>query len=150
MKKFNIYLAIFVSFMALSSFVLLQNEVGAIRVDVYGFANDNGKARLLLFNNKQKKYFPSEDKYAYIRLLQTIKNGKATFYLKDIPYGDYAISVHHDEDNNGEVNTNWIGIPNEGLGASNDAKGSFGPPSFDDAKIILNSKDKIVKINIVN
>ncbi len=127
-----------------------QNTTGTIRVEVSGFENDKGKARLLLFNTRQKKYFPSGHKYAQIRLIQDIRNGKATFFLNGINYGDYAISVHHDENNDGEVNTNWIGLPKEGLGASNDAKGSFGPPDFEDAVFTLKSPQIVVKINMVN
>ena len=56
--------------------------------------------------------------------------------------------MHHDEDNDGKVDTNWLGIPNERLGASNDARGTFGPPSFNQAKIILNKKSKQLFINM--
>lgn len=126
------------------------NLTGTIRVEVNGFENNDGKARLLLFNTKQKKYFPSEHKYAQIRLIQDIRNGKATFNLTGIAYGDYAISVHHDENNDGEVNTNWVGLPKEGLGASNDATGSFGPPDFEDAMFTLKNPQIVVRINIVN
>ena len=150
MKKIKIIITIFILSIVLSPFLKAQGELGTIRVDVYGFENNNGKARLLLFNTKQKKYFPDNDKKAQVRLVQNIANGRVTFFVKDISYGDYAISVHHDEDNNGEVNTNWLGIPNEGLGASNDAKGSFGPPDFDEAKFTLKSPQISLKINMVN
>lgn len=45
----------------------------------------------------------------------------------------YAISVFHDENSDGKLATNFIGIPREGVGASNNAKGRFGPPKFDAA-----------------
>jgi len=48
----------------------------------------------------------------------------------DIPPGTYALAVIHDEDMNGMLDTNWLGVPTEGFGFSNDAKGTVGAPSF--------------------
>ena len=50
-----------------------------------------------------------------------------------VPYGKYAIAVIHDTDNDGQLSKNFIGIPTEGYGFSNNAKGNCGPPSFRDA-----------------
>ena len=49
--------------------------------------------------------------------------------------GSYAFQVYHDLDGNGEMKTNFIGIPKEPTGVSNDAKGKFGPPKFKDAAV---------------
>lgn len=48
--------------------------------------------------------------------------------------GMYAISFFHDENSNGELDTNLIGIPTEGFGTSRNAPSRFGPPDFEDAK----------------
>ncbi len=48
--------------------------------------------------------------------------------------GTYALACFHDENGNGKLDTNWLGIPNEGMVASNHAKGRMGPPKFEDAK----------------
>ena len=105
-----------------------QNNSGKIIIFVKGFKSNTGTARILIFSGKEKKSYPSKQKNAYGKYIVPIKNKKVTFTFENLPYGEYAISVHHDEDNNGKINTNWIGIPSEGLGASNDAKGNFGPP----------------------
>jgi len=123
---------------------------GVLIVQVAGFENNTGNARLLLFDSSGKKHFPSQDDKAYIKKVQPIQANKAVFILEGLPYGDYAISVHHDENADGEVNTNWLGIPKEGLGASNDAKGSFGPPSFDKARVTLDKAEITITINMVN
>ena len=115
-----------------------------------GFENNTGKARLLLFTDTQKEFFPSEQDSALIKRILPIENNQVVFELDSIPYGDYAISVHHDENDDDKINSNWLGIPKEGLGASNDAKGSFGPPSFEKAKITLNKPKMSITINMVN
>ena len=61
--------------------------------------------------------------------------GTMHVYFNDIPPGSYAIAVYHDANQNSKMDKNLLGIPKEGYGFSNDVKGSFGPPSFDDAKI---------------
>ncbi len=51
-----------------------------------------------------------------------------------IPPGVYALSAFHDKNNNGKLDTNLLSMPIEDYGASNNARGTFGPPSFEDAK----------------
>jgi uncharacterized protein (DUF2141 family) len=60
-------------------------------------------------------------------------NGKLTVELKDVPDGPLAISLHHDANANGKMDTNPIGIPTEPYGFSNNAVGNFGPPRFEQA-----------------
>ena len=51
--------------------------------------------------------------------------------------GKYAFRFFHDENSNGKLGTNWLGIPNEGFGFSNNAKGTFGPPAFEKTVFVL-------------
>lgn len=127
-----------------------QTQTGKIIVQVKGFKNNDGKARLLIFSEKEKEFFPKEKDKAYAKFIVPIVDNQVLFTFENLPYGYYAISVHHDEDNNNKVNSNFFGIPNEGLGASNDAKGFFGPPSFDKAKVKLNEDQISIIINLVN
>jgi uncharacterized protein (DUF2141 family) len=50
--------------------------------------------------------------------------------FEDIPPGTYALAVFHDENMNGKLDTNWLGIPTEGYGFSNDVKALLGAPPF--------------------
>jgi uncharacterized protein (DUF2141 family) len=54
-----------------------------------------------------------------------------------LPAGRYAVAVIHDEDSNGKLNTNFLGMPRERYGFSNQARGRFGAPSFKDASFEL-------------
>jgi uncharacterized protein (DUF2141 family) len=58
-----------------------------------------------------------------------------------LPEGEYAVSLFVDENSNGKMDKNAIGIPTEAYGFSNDASGNFGPPSFEQAKFVV-GKDK--------
>jgi uncharacterized protein (DUF2141 family) len=68
--------------------------------------------------------------------------------IENIPFGTYAVTVFQDIDRNKELKTNFIGIPQEPIGFSNDARIKFGPPSFSDAQFKLES-DKNIVLKIV-
>ena len=65
-----------------------------------------------------------------------------------IPPGDYAVHVYHDLDANGKMKTNFIGIPKEPTGVSNDAKGKMGPPKFKDAVLTVGADPITIPINL--
>lgn len=54
-----------------------------------------------------------------------------------LPAGEYAIRVMHDINNNGEMDSNFVGMPTEPWAMSNNAKGNFGPPRWEEAKFEL-------------
>lgn len=67
-----------------------------------------------------------------------------TLIFENVAAGDYAISTFHDENDNNKLDTNFFGVPNEPYGFSNDARGSFGPPSFDKARVKVDGDKKLV------
>ena len=62
---------------------------------------------------------------------------EVTVRFENLKSGDYAVSVIHDENENGELDKNVMGIPKEGFAFGNNAMGMFGPPSFEEAKVIV-------------
>jgi len=66
--------------------------------------------------------------------------------LHNMPSGNYAVKLFHDANDNGEMDTNLIGLPQEGYGFSNNG-GSFGPASFSDAKVEVNN-DVLINIRL--
>ena len=63
--------------------------------------------------------------------------GEVQLVFEDLPAGDYAVSVMHDANKNGELDKTAIGIPKEGFGFSNNVLGRFGPPKFKEAKFTM-------------
>jgi uncharacterized protein (DUF2141 family) len=77
--------------------------------------------------------FSNEADFLTKRFAGTIvkaENGEVHVRFENIPVGEYAISAYQDANTNGELDKNFIGIPKEGFGFSNDAMGTFGPPDF--------------------
>ncbi len=67
-------------------------------------------------------------------LRQPATAGTMTLQLADLPEGDYAVSLFVDRNANGQLDRNALGMPIEPYAFSNDAAGSFGPPSFEQAR----------------
>jgi uncharacterized protein (DUF2141 family) len=63
--------------------------------------------------------------------------GDNTIAVRDVPPGSWAVLAYQDANGNGELDRNFIGIPSENYGFSRDARGKFGPPSFEDAAITV-------------
>lgn len=113
-----------------------------LTVNVVDLHSDAGKLYLSLYRSAEG--FPKKASVAYRLAFGTIEKGKCRFVLDQIPAGTYAVACYHDENNNGKLDTNFLGIPKEGTGASRDAKGSMGPPKFDDAKFGVKGDTTIV------
>lgn len=63
--------------------------------------------------------------------------GTVDIVIKDLPAGGYGIAVFHDANGNGKMDSNFMGIPVEDHAFSNNARGTMGPPSFDQVKFSL-------------
>jgi uncharacterized protein (DUF2141 family) len=63
--------------------------------------------------------------------------GTVRFATDALPPGEYAIRAMHDLNGNGEMDSNLVGVPTEPWGVSNNARGNFGPPKFEDARFVL-------------
>jgi uncharacterized protein (DUF2141 family) len=128
--------------LAIATTSLLSAQDFKIEIEITGFKNDNGTARVGLYNTKD----------SFLRKgIQTgktvVKNKKAYIVFSNLPKGEYAVSMYHDENANGKLDANFVGIPKEGYATSNGAKGFMGPPKYEDAKFTLSSNQKMV-INI--
>jgi uncharacterized protein (DUF2141 family) len=112
---------------------------GTITVTVTGIRSNDGKIMLAMWD--QSAGFPTKSRKAMRVHYGTISAKKSTIRLVGYAPGTYAISVFHDENSNGELDTNFIGMPKEGVGASNNPKARMGPPKFKDAKFELAADD---------
>ena len=63
--------------------------------------------------------------------------GAVDIVIKDLPAGGYGVAVFHDANGNGKMDRNFMGIPVEDHAFSNNARGTMGPPSFDQVKFSL-------------
>lgn len=132
--------------MVISAFGQNQNK-GTIKVIVYGLRNNSGQVGIRIFNKGDG--FPSEKSKAIKEIFVIPINGEAKFEIPNWTFGTYAIGSIHDENSNKEIDKNFIGIPKEGFGTSNNPKMTFGPPSFKNACFIFSQFELTIKIKMV-
>ncbi|MCR4291512.1 MAG: DUF2141 domain-containing protein [Candidatus Kuenenia sp.] len=110
-------------------YAFAQESCPGMHVKILNIRNSTGSVACALFESPDG--FPTE----YLRcatnvMVIKIREMEARFNFLHIPPGTYALVAVHDENINGKLDTNWLGIPKEGYGFSNDAKGVLGAPSF--------------------
>ena len=113
----------------------------SLSIKIEGIKSERGKILYTVFSDNVG--FPSDVGKAIQRGLVHIKNGMADIRL-DLPNGEYAVMVFHDEDDDNELKTNWFGMPKEGVGNSNNHKGI---PSFKKSVFKL-VEDKSIMISL--
>lgn len=107
---------------------------------------NNERHRLRLYGSEAG--FPTDRSRALREVVAPIKGGRAVVELADLPFGTYAIGCVHDENGNGKLDTNWLGIPREGVCASNDARGHRGPPRWNEARFGFGADGSPLQIHV--
>ena len=94
-----------------NNYIYTQKKNFKIYIEIKKIRNNIGFVQIALFNDKNKSAFPSNHKKAFKKMKYKIKKEKVNLVITNVPKGIYAISVHHDENKNGKLDTNVIGIP---------------------------------------
>ena len=119
------------SSLALAS--MAQVDSGSLTVQITGMKSDEGHLVYAMWSGSEGWLESNTVREG----TSPISAGGSTLKFDDLPYGEYAISVYHDKNDNGKLDTGMFRIPKEPLGTSNDAKIRFGPPKYDDAVFFL-------------
>jgi uncharacterized protein (DUF2141 family) len=122
-----------------------SKQTGQLQVTIVGLENDGGKVMVGLFASKEDY---TGDKAPFKGCSVEIRGRKAECTFAGILYGTYAIKAFHDKNGNGKLDKNFMGIPNEPYGFSNNARAEFGPAKWDDAKFTINAKNMRMEITV--
>ena len=110
-----------------------------LKIELSKKRSNKGNIGIVVFNSDNG--FPEAAEKAVYKKFIAAKEFPHTI---DLPSGEYAISVFHDENENQKLDTNFISIPKESFGFSNNVLGLMGPPSFEKAKFqVMNTKNKV-------
>ncbi len=118
-----------------------------LTVLVNNVQQDTGQVMLGVFNKAEG--FPNAvSQGSMVAAKERNANGQVRIVFKGLAAGQYAATAYHDLDSNNKLNTNIVGIPTEPYGFSNNARGSFGPPSFKEAAITVGDQDLTVEVTL--
>jgi uncharacterized protein (DUF2141 family) len=114
-------------------------------VRVIGLRSERGQVLVALFASERG--FPGDGAQAARTTREPISGGRAEARFSGLAAGTYAVAVLHDENANRALDTGFLGIPSEGLGASNDAQGRFSAADWSEASFSLDA-DRTIEIDV--
>lgn len=149
--------------------MFIKNKISVILVCIFYLSFADGSELTITIENQKKSGFLFlaiyDDEKAYQEAIdgggeelsedgsiyseQVYLNTKTVNKLIiNIPDGEYAMVFFIDANENKKLDKNFIGIPKEQYGFSNNAMGAFSAPTFEQAKfIVLNKANQNIKLN---
>ena len=129
-------------FLSLLSLIILNHSSTSydLTINVKGFPSSKGEAYIAIYRATDD--FPVFGKQ-YKGKTTTISENASKVVFSGIPSGSYAVAVYHDKNNNNVLDKNYLGIPTEAYGFSNNARRTFSAPSFSEASVVVNNSKTI-------
>ncbi|MDF0714583.1 DUF2141 domain-containing protein [Muricauda sp. 334s03] len=121
----------------LPTFGFSQNTLS---IQVNNVQSTNGKVNVAVYDS-------DESFLSFDHVLKTdsvaANEGSVVLSIPDLPAGEYALAVFHDENDNGKLDTNWLGIPKEKVAFSKGKMKTFGPPKFRECTFTMSTDHEI-------
>lgn len=118
-------------------------------VNITGLRNAKGNVDALLFVRPEG--FPEDDSKAFDKDEVPVdpKTLSAQIVFQEVPRGFAAVTVLHDENMNRKIDKNFLGIPKEGYGASNNPKKAPHDPKWSEAKFPVTHPQETIQIRLI-
>ena len=124
-----------------------QAQEVSLRVEISGLAEVQGTVFVSVYDNEDDWLGEETVVTETVDITTALQENLVVTELS-LPPGDYAVSLFYDENDNGKLDSNFIGIPKEPVALSNNAKPKFGPPKYKDAVFTLGAEGVIQRIAI--
>lgn len=124
-----------------------QPATGTLIVTIMGLRNYQGAINIAVFATAEG--FPDQPSAAVDKRIVKLADTDPVIEFNGLAFGEYAVSVFHDENTNQQLDKNWLGIPKEGVGFSHNPKSLSGPPSFEEAKFSFTLKKQALTIKLI-
>ena len=142
MKKVNLISALAMTLIASAS---TQLSAGELCIEIDGIKDLKGTIRTVIVDSKDGFDGGASPVGAFVLPAHSTTMGVCVNGLNE---GEYALRIMHDVDGDEELDTNLLGMPSEPWGTSNNAKGSFGPPKWEDARFELGASSLTQNIQL--
>ncbi len=109
-----------------------ERPSSSIDLKIVGLRSREGQILVLLWDDPQG--FPDRQQAARSHRVIPLNGKDPRIQFEDLPMGTYAITLVHDENKNGRLDTNFLGIPTEGYGCSNNRTPRLSRPRYTRAK----------------
>ena len=139
----------FILFVGAAVLAASQVSAASLTVVISNMRSDIGVLNIGIYDNKNDWLGSSAVQKRSLTMREHNVDGVVTTSF-DVEPGEYAISVHQDDNDNGKMDTNFIGIPKEPTGLSNGAVPKFGPPKYKDAAFRVGDEDLEMSIKLLD
>ncbi|HKM94692.1 MAG TPA: DUF2141 domain-containing protein [Prolixibacteraceae bacterium] len=129
-------------FSLLTSFISSENP--QLTIEIRNIEVIEGNIRIGIFNTSEKFL---KQGFTFKNYLVAASDTIVSIVIDDLPEGEYAFLLYHDKNSDGKMNQNFIGIPKEPFGFSNNVKPKFSKPTFEECSFLL-LKDKVLHVNL--
>ena len=126
---------------------LAEDLTGILIVEISGLKGATGDVYIAVYDSDETWLSEEVVQTKKVGIVEALDGDLVRTELQ-LPLGSYALSVFYDQDNDGELATNFIGIPKEPIAMSNNAEGKFGPPKYEDAVFNLDAEPLIQHITM--
>ncbi len=109
-----------------------------IHVHIHGIRNAHGTVKAVLYGPDPNDFLIKGKKTDKER--EPAREGSMTLCVAAPVFGNYAVVVYHDENDNHKFDRNWIGLPSEGFGVSNNPSLFFAAPKFEESSFEVNGE----------
>ena len=110
----------------------MAEEGTVVFIELSGLATLEGDVYFAVYDSKDT-WLGDDAIHRHSVTIADALDGEVVKSQFSVPPGEYAFSIFYDENGNGELDTNFIGIPKEPVAISNNARPKFGPPKYKDA-----------------
>ena len=131
-------------FLAITSLAASAANAADLTVTITDIRAQKGSIGVALFNS-ESAWKEQAQPFAGQRIAVT--GDKVSLRFADLPPGTYAVQVMHDENDNGKLDTNLLGIPSEGFGFSGNST-AMRRAHFDEARFTVGSEDTTVLVQL--
>ena len=128
-------------------FLSVKSETKRLKLTLHitNIQDVRGRLQVGIYDNKND--FPKEGK-EFKRCFIKVDGNEVKFTVQDMPPGEYAIAIYHDANSDGKCNSNFLGVPTECYGFSNNVKPFLSAPSFNATKFSLTT-DRLLTIKLL-
>lgn len=112
--------------------------LSSISLAIDNLKSSHGNIHIAVYDTEEK--FAKSLTPFRLKIHKTPTEGPLQLHLDSLPYGRYALAVYHDENGNGDLDKNLLGIPKEPYGFSNNPRAKWSAPSYEETSFELGAE----------
>jgi uncharacterized protein (DUF2141 family) len=137
----------FILFLSIFAICSTAQTNTSLVLKISNIKNTKGKIRVAFYNSTAS--FPKENKFFFAKEFTIANTGEMSFSITEIPYGNYAVAVFQDINNNQTLDKNFVGYPKEPFGFSNNYKPVISAPKFADCSFSFSKSSGTISIKLL-